>query len=50
MPTAAELETAGAHDCRELGFIDAIVALADSNVWLSANCAHGAHAILRTST
>ena len=47
IPSAAELETAGAHHCRELGFIDAIVTLPDGNVWLSANCAHGAHAILR---
>ena len=50
LPSAAELEAAGAHDCRELGFIDAIVTLADGNVWLSANCARGAHAILRAST
>jgi len=50
IPSAAELEAAGAHNCRELGFIDAIVTLADGNVWFSANCAHGAHAILRSST
>jgi hypothetical protein len=47
LPKAAELAGEGARACRDLGAVETIAPLSDGEVWLFADCAHGAYAVLR---